>query len=152
MRVKTFLKSALLLTVFMAVLLSLGGCKANATIPNEIELSLKGNTLTPTSMTLVINNNSNAYDFVYGADYGIEIYTNDEWSEVTPLKEHVVFTIAYTIHPNSSKEFEIDWQWLYGELPKGNYRIVKNFDKVAAYDDISNVITNQNLYYYFAIE
>ena len=28
---------------------------------------------------------------------------------------------------DGSTEFEIDWKWLYGELPSGKYRLVKEF-------------------------
>lgn len=152
MKSKLIQKSIFMFVLLTAMLLCVVGCNNNTTVPNEIELSLKEDTLTPTSITLVITNNSNAYDFVYGEDYGIETYTNHEWNEVPALKDHVVYTIAYTIHPNSSKDMEIDWEWIYGELPKGNYRIVKSFNKIEAFDDISAVITSQELYYYFSID
>ncbi len=151
MKPKLLLKSFLIFALLSAMLFCIVGCNDNNAVPNEIELSLKKDTLTPTSITLVITNNSTTYDFVYGADYGIETYANDQWEELPTLKEHVVYTIAYTIHPNSSKDFEIDWHYIYGELPNGNYRIVKNFNKVEAFDDISDVISTQNLYYYFSI-
>lgn len=146
------LKKLSLVMAFLIILVSLSGCASNS-IPNEIELSLKENTLTSTGLTIIIKNNSDDYDFVYGESYGIETYTNDQWEELPTLKEHTVFTIAYVVHPNSSKEFEIDWEWIYGDLPEGNYRLVKNFEKETAYaDDHTDVITSQNLYYYFTIE
>ena len=46
--------------------------------------------------------------------------------------------IAYLIPKDGTYEKEINWEWLYGKLPKGNYRIGKeimdfresgNFDK-----------------------
>lgn len=145
-------KHILIFIILTAMLLCVGGCNNNTTVPNEIELSLKKDTLTPTGITLIITNNSSTYDFVYGADYGIETYTNEQWQEVPALNDHVVFTIAYIIHPNSSKDFKIDWNYIYGELPQGDYRIVKKFNKVEAFDDISDVITSQELYYYFSID
>lgn len=148
MKSKLIIKSIFMLVLLTTMLLCVVGCNNT---PNEIELSLKEDTLTPTSVTLIIANNSNNYDFVYGSDYGIETYTNEQWQELPTLNDHIVYTIAYTIHPNSSKDFEIDWHYIYGELPKGNYRIVKNFNKVKAFDDISDVITSQELYYYFSI-
>lgn len=152
MKCKLAAKPILIVIILTAMLLCVGGCNNNTTAPNEIELSLKEGTLTPTSITLIISNNSNTYDFVYGADYGIETYKDEQWQDLPAINDHIVHTIAYTIHPNSSKDFEIDWHYIYGELPKGNYRIVKNFNKVEAFDDITDVITSQELYYYFSID
>ncbi len=152
MKCKLTAKPILIFIILTAMLLCIGGCNDNTAVSNEIELSLKKDTLTPTSITLIIANNSKTYDFIYGADYGIETYTNEQWQELPTLNDHVVYSIAYTIHPNSSKDFEIDWHYIYGEIPKGNYRIVKNFNKLEAFDDITDVITSQEIYYYFSID
>ena len=34
--------------------------------------------------------------------------------------------IAYTIATENTTESELNWEWLYGELPPGEYRIGKN--------------------------
>ena len=33
--------------------------------------------------------------------------------------------LAYLIKKNDATEFDIDWEWIYGELSPGEYRIVK---------------------------
>ena len=32
---------------------------------------------------------------------------------------------AWCIPANDTCEWEVNWEWLYGELPEGNYRIAK---------------------------
>lgn len=146
------LKKTSFVIFFFLIIICVSGCTNNS-IPNEIVLSLKENSLSPTGLMLIINNNSDDFDFVYGGEYSIETYTTDQWEELPTLNDHAVFTIAYIVHPDSSKNFEIEWEWIYGELPSGNYRIVKKFDKISAYNEnITDIITSQNLYYYFTIE
>lgn len=151
MKHKVIIKNILLYATLTAILFCISGCNGNSEIPNDIVLSLKDNTLSPTGMVLIITNNSNKYRYEYGEDFGIEYYEN-EWEAVPMIGEQVIFTIKNIIYPNKTREANINWENCYGSLPKGNYRIVKNFDKVAAFDDISDVITGQDLYYYFSIE
>ena len=50
--------------------------------------------------------------------------------------EHIVNMIA----EDDVTEFEIKWEWLYGKLPVGTYRIVKGFTdfrESGDYDDFA---------------
>lgn len=54
----------------------------------------------------------------------------EQWAEVEqlPQKYEVAWTAeARMIPTNASVEWEVDWEWLYGTLPAGNYRIGKTF-------------------------
>ena len=33
--------------------------------------------------------------------------------------------MAYIVDKNNEVKFTIDWKWLYGELPSGSYRTLK---------------------------
>ncbi len=71
--------------------------------------------------------------------YEIEKYENDEWKKVeTVISNYGFDDIAYLIKENDITEFEVNWEWLYGKLSPGRYRIIKeiihfretgNFDK-----------------------
>ena len=52
---------------------------------------------------------------------------NDKWVpvETDPLIDYVFPAVAYPIAKNDITEFEIEWEWLYGELPSGYYRLDK---------------------------
>ena len=52
----------------------------------------------------------------------------DGWKEVETVidKQQVGWTSeAYMILEDSTSEWEVNWEWLYGELPVGKYRIGK---------------------------
>lgn len=41
-------------------------------------------------------------------------------------RENYAFTdVAYLIEPEAKREQEVDWEWLHGPLPPGEYRIKK---------------------------
>lgn len=47
---------------------------------------------------------------------------------------------AYTINMNDITEWEVDWEWLYGELPFVNYRIgkeVMDFRAIGVFDTLN---------------
>ena len=62
-----------------------------------------------------------------GADYLLEMTVNDEWHPVeTKTGEPLVWnSIAYMIKKNDITEMNIDWQYAYGSLKPGYYRIKK---------------------------
>ncbi len=80
--------------------------------------------------------------------YTIEVMNeNSEWEKVPflPHEYEIAWnSVAYIIKKNDRCEFEIDWEWLYGDLPEGHYRIGKeimdyrapgDFDKEIYYAD-----------------
>lgn len=144
----------MLSVVFSAIIITLclAGCK-NEMVPNEVELYLKEGSLSPSGAALVIKNNSDFY-FTYGEAYCIEKYENDNWVQLPDPKDYAVITIAYQLPPNSeSEEINLDWEWRYGKLSQGEYRIVKSFDKTETFEyNKDSTISSQTLYYYFSIE
>lgn len=65
-------------------------------------------------------------DLVYGEAYVIEKLENDEWMPVTQITPDAVFTdIGYIIPTEGESQLETDWEWLYGKLEKGTYRMKK---------------------------
>lgn len=67
----------------------------------------------------------------FGANYTIERLEGGEWEELPgPVEgsesENYAFTnVAYLIEPEAKREQEVDWEWLHGPLPSGEYRIKK---------------------------
>jgi len=62
-----------------------------------------------------------------GAAYFLETTINDEWQTVeTKTDEPLAWNdIAYSIAKNDITEMKIDWQYAYGELKPGYYRLKK---------------------------
>ncbi len=88
-------------------------------------------------------------DFQTGEWYKIEKENDGYWSKVKPKQEDAIFnSIAYIIEKNDITEIPLTWEFLYGELPKGNYRVVKEVIKVEHPGDYEKEI----LYAYFSIQ
>jgi beta-lactamase regulating signal transducer with metallopeptidase domain len=66
----------------------------------------------------------------YGSEYVLQTKSGNNWEEVPylPQEHDIAWTMeAYPIEQGQSYRVPIDWEWLYGELPSGEYRIGKVF-------------------------
>jgi len=84
--------------------------------------------VTSTGLTIVWNrdNAKNTVDLVTGEGYNLEKKTPFGWRTVpTIIEEYGVNAMGYLITVYRDGRQEVDWEWLYGELPKGTYRIWK---------------------------
>lgn len=83
-------------------------------------------TVSPTGLTLLFENETDT-EFTYGEEYLLEMLIEDEWYEVpAPSDEDFAFeSIGYLLTENDSEELDVDWEWLFGTLEPGEYRIVK---------------------------
>lgn len=103
-------------------------------VKNNISLSLKEGTLKNTGATFILKNNSDV-SIIYGNPYWIEKETDGEWSKVKPV-EDMNFTLpAFGLQPKETKEFKINFEYGYGKLSSGKYRLVKDID--VEYEDDS---------------
>ena len=85
-----------------------------------------------------------------GSFYTLQRSEDGEWKDIEflPQEYDVAWTSeAWIIPKDESTEWEVDWEWLYGKLPEGEYRIGKeimNFRKTGDYDE-------EIIYAYFEI-
>ena len=99
--------------------------------PNEESLSwdisITAENVTPTGCKLVIQQLGGypSGQLQTGAWYDIERLEGGWMSVETVTNNYAWNAIAYLIPENGDYEAKIDWEWLYGELPAGNYRIAK---------------------------
>lgn len=79
---------------------------------------------------LLENTTENYYD--YGEPFELEKQMDGEWYAVPiPDEENYGFTdIGYELRAGETAEESVDWEWLYGSLDSGEYRIVKDFIQV----------------------
>ena len=101
----------------------------NAEFPDwGLTLSVKD--VTPTGLTLVCTKNGGnpTGKIMCGTDYKLLISEDGEWKNVpTVLKEYVWDDLGYLISEGKDMEIELSWEWLYGKLPGGTYRLAKEF-------------------------
>lgn len=101
---------------------------------DEIALQLSLKNISPTGATLVFNQydkNAPTGELEFGEKYALEQLKDGEWVELPgPVEgsehENYAFNdVAYLIKAGEKSEKEIDWEWLHGPLPPGEYRIKK---------------------------
>lgn len=144
------MKRYIALALVLALSLSVAGCAAQTATPSNeapsteirdipssqpgfdwgITLTLKD--LTPSGATLVCTQSGGTPtgELNTGSYYVIQRLTGDGWEslEYLELEGELAWTaIAYLVNPNGITEWEVNWAWLYGELPGGTYRIGKEF-------------------------
>lgn len=86
--------------------------------------------VTPAGLTLICTREGgNATgEVVCGTDYYLRMKEGDTWEPVPTVIENYAWDgIAYPIEEGKDREFEISWEWLYGKLPAGTYRLTKGF-------------------------
>ncbi len=101
-------------------------------VDNESEwgVTLSAKDVTPVGLTIVCTQEGGepTGELDTGSYYVIQKYENGEWTDVEwlPQEYDVAWTAeAWVIPMNDTVEWEVEWKWLYGELPAGKYRIGK---------------------------
>ena len=92
------------------------------TSQRDIVLSIKEGTLTNIGATLILENNSDQL-LHYDDSYEIEIKKDVKWYKVNA--EIFFNEPLFDVEEGKSKELDLKWEYGYGKLPRGKYRIVK---------------------------
>ncbi len=82
-------------------------------------------------------------DLQTGEWFELEVMNEDnKWEKVAtdPLIDYAFNSIAYIIKKNDRTEWKVDWEWLYGKLPEGHYRIAKKVMDLRAPGDFDEEI------------
>lgn len=104
-----------------------------ASVPGEsssdiygVSMSIKPGSVTSKGLTAIIRD-ENEQTYVYGEWYQLLRSSGDRWEEVpvTIEGDYGFNEIGIMTDENGVLTLEVDWQWLYGELNAGSYRIVK---------------------------
>lgn len=101
----------------------------NDTVNNfdGVTMSVKNETVSSTKLTVVFENKSSS-NCIYGEEFWLEKKINDKWYRVpVAIDGNYGFnSIGYDLSSGSESEWTVDWEWLYGKLKAGEYRIVKS--------------------------
>ena len=93
-------------------------------------LSLSVEDVTESGLTLVCTQSGGepTGELQTGGDYKLIVLKDGTWQDVPTIIEDYGWTAeAYMIPKDNSTEFDINWEWLYGKLPAGTYRLTKGF-------------------------
>ena len=144
------MKKFLTLVLTLLIVLSLAGCyRANMldkdALPPEEELTaqtektgapqwgitMEAKDVTPKGMTLVIHQEGGVEvtgEINTGDPYALYRLEGDVWMEVPMIRDDIAWNaIAYLIPFGGELEQELNWSWMYGDLPAGEYKLVKGF-------------------------
>jgi hypothetical protein len=146
------MKNLLILLILLTVL-AVAGC-VEEEIDDPWGIQLKATEITPTGMTLVCKQSGGepTGELQTGSYLILEESINEQWFpvEMTPSEYERAWTCeAWIIPMNDTVEWKTDWEWVYGDLPDGNYRIGKeimdsrragDYDKKMYYADFE--VTN----------
>lgn len=94
----------------------------------NVTMSIKEGTLTPTGATLLIKNQSK-HEVGFGTEYHLEVKLGDKWYEV-PYFDSSIGGVAWAlvgvgVDAGETFEYPLSWEFLYGALREGTYRIRK---------------------------
>jgi len=93
-------------------------------------LTLSAKNITPTGLVLgcMQEGGNPTGDLQCGEDYHLIVLEDGTWKDVPPVIGNAVWdSLAYPIPKGQDTEFELSWEWLYGKLPAGMYRLTKGF-------------------------
>ncbi len=105
---------------------------------NSLTMSPMDGTLTSRGMVVTIVNNSD--NTIYFGDYfAIEKKQGSRWNEISYVSSASPdwSDATYVIGAGSSMDFSYYWVDLYGELDKGEYRMVKLYYDNTSYSEIA---------------
>lgn len=108
-------------------------------------ITLTAENITPTGMTLICTQSDGEAtgELRTGSWYILEHWTQkDGWQEIPYIIDgNIGWTSeAWIIPMNNTCEWEINWEWLYGTVPKGKYRIGKEVMDFRATGDYDNTV------------
>ena len=94
---------------------------------NQLGLYLSVVDVSPTGLNLMCRQSGGqpAGILKTGSSYNLERYEGKSWYSVIPINEKYWQLQLFTVEKNQDTEFNIDWEWLYGKLGPGKYRLEK---------------------------
>ena len=116
------------LTIMLLILLALlAGCAKESEYQpaGAANVTMTVSDVIPTGAVVTIQD-CNSEPFVYGEWYVIEQEKDGLWYEVkTKINDYGFNEIGWMTDENGTLTMDVDWAWLYGKLPAGHYRILK---------------------------
>ena len=106
-----------------------GSCRKieNQDLSDIVSMYIKDGTLTKKDATIVIEEVED-FDITYGEPFYLEKYnyTTNKYEKLEVICDNCGFNLpAYLVTPEKPLELYQNWEYLYGELEHGQYRIVK---------------------------
>ena len=143
------MKKKILIILFCGILLvGLTGCKGKT--DQNVILSVKEGTLTNSSVTLILKNDSKT-NYSYSEPYYIEQKKDNNWQKLDTIHDVGFNQPALELERGKSVEINISWVYDYGQLESGKYRIVKQIFEKTDFELHDSNVVSFNVYAEFEI-
>lgn len=106
------------------------GGKSSLQIETEKSIAMEVKQVSETGIELEISNLGDT-KASYGTWYSLEKNIDGEWFELNFIEGNADITfpmVEYNLNAGSSAKKQIDWEYAYGKLPEGHYRLIKDFE------------------------
>jgi hypothetical protein len=132
-------KPFVILSILLLMSFLLSGCKANPVNAAEnrstlgvvnnldgVTMTVQKGSTTSTGLSLVFRN-TGQHNGLYGKAYSLDVLIEGIWYHVPYAVANggTFVSIGYGLDPGATTYMDVDWSWLYGKLPAGDYRIIK---------------------------
>ena len=128
--------------VFLVLLVLAVGCGQQTAdaAQNKWGVTLTAENVTSAGLTIVCRQSGgeNVAQLQTGSFYALQKREEAGWTDVSAEVDIMWTMEAWIIPLGGSASWDVNWEWLYGELPAGEYRIGKeivNFRGPGDYDE-----------------
>lgn len=94
---------------------------------DKISIEFEAESQNSNGATLVIHNDSDE-EISFGIYYFIQVDKDDEWFDISVPNDVSWPAILITLEAHDTYKQAVDWENMYGALPKGTYRLIKPYD------------------------
>ena len=90
-------------------------------------ITLSAENVTSKGLTLVCKQSGGTVsgDLSTGSFYELDVLNNGTWEAAEMLPQE--YDVAWIVPLDSETKWDVSWEWLYGELKPGTYRLSKLF-------------------------
>ena len=90
----------------------------------DVKFYFEEDSLTPSQATFIIENTS-SNEISFDEEYFLEKKAKNKWYELDTINDLFVNEPLYTLDIDEQFSKKLNWEYPYGKLPKGTYRLVK---------------------------
>lgn len=91
----------------------------------NVQIKIEEDTISPSGVSIIIIDNNNE-PYTWGENYTVQKKVKNEWKTLNANMN--INSNAYVLDKNNQLRQNINWINVYGNLPKGTYRIEKEAD------------------------
>lgn len=119
------MKKFIAILCILASIFGIFGCSDSSYQVTEVaNITMSISDVSSVGATVTITDTNNNQE-MYGEWYEIEKEINGKWRKIKPKEDAYFNLLGYLPDQNDQIIFYIDWEWLYGKLPAGKYRLLK---------------------------